>query len=55
MSESPRKAASVVPGAEPFSADGGRVGVLLSHGFTGSPASMTPWGQDLAERGYTVR
>lgn len=46
---------SVVPGAEPFSADGGRIGVLLSHGFTGSPASMTPWGRQLAGMGYTVR
>jgi carboxylesterase len=45
----------VVPGAEPFSADGGRIGVLLSHGFTGSPASMTPWGRQLAELGYAVR
>lgn len=45
----------VVPGAEPFSADGGRIGVLLSHGFTGSPASMVPWGKHLAEQGYTVR
>lgn len=35
--------------------DGGRIGVLLSHGFTGSPASMVPWGYDLAGRGYTVR
>lgn len=43
------------PGAEPFSADGGRVGVLLCHGFTGSPASMTPWGRQLASRGYSVR
>jgi carboxylesterase len=40
---------------EPFASDGGPVGVLLSHGFTGSPASMTPWGQDLAARGHTVR
>jgi carboxylesterase len=46
---------SVVPGAEPFSHDGGPVGVLLSHGFTGSPASMTPWGRFLAERGHSVR
>ena len=46
---------TVVPGAEPFSADGGRIGVLLSHGFTGSPASMTPWGRQLAGLGYTVR
>ena len=47
--------ATVVPGAEPFSSDGGPVGVLLSHGFTGSPASMTPWGRYLADRGHTVR
>ncbi|MGJ9423749.1 alpha/beta hydrolase [Aeromicrobium sp. CF3.5] len=47
--------ADVKTGAEPFSFDGGRVGVLLSHGFTGSPASMAPWGRDLAERGLTVR
>lgn len=31
-----------------------RIGVLLSHGFTGSPASMRPWGEALAERGYAV-
>jgi carboxylesterase len=46
---------SVQAPAQPFAADGGRVGVLLSHGFTGSPASMRPWGEFLAERGYTVR
>jgi carboxylesterase len=45
----------VTLGAEPFSAEGGRVGVLLSHGFTGSPASMTPWARQLARLGYTVR
>lgn len=45
----------VQPHAHPFAADGGPVGVLLSHGFTGSPASMRPWGEFLAERGYTVR
>ena len=47
--------AKLTPGAEPVTIDGGRIGVLLSHGFTGSPASMAPWGHDLAERGYTVR
>jgi carboxylesterase len=46
---------ALVPGTEPFSADGGRTGVLLSHGFTGSPASMTPWGRRLAASGHTVR
>lgn len=45
----------VTPGAEPFSVDGGPIGVLLIHGFTGSPASMSPWGQQLADAGYTVR
>jgi carboxylesterase len=45
----------VQPFAEPFSADGGRVGVLLSHGFTGSPTSMRPWGEFLAGHGLTVR
>lgn len=44
-----------LPGSEPFAADGGPVGVLLSHGFTGSPASIAPWGRALAERGHTVR
>ncbi len=42
-------------GAEPFSVDGGPIGVLLSHGFTGSPASMIPWGRQLAGLGCTVR
>ncbi len=45
----------IKPGAEPFSADGGRTGVLLSHGFTGSPASMIPWARHLAGLGYAVR
>lgn len=43
------------PAAHPMSVDGGPVGVLLSHGFTGSPASMVPWAQHLVDHGYTVR
>lgn len=45
---------------EPFYAEGEadasgrRVGVLISHGFTGSPASVVPWGRALAEHGYAV-
>ncbi|MET0766720.1 MAG: alpha/beta fold hydrolase [Aeromicrobium sp.] len=55
MSDSSARSASAVrPGAEPFFSPGGRVGVLLSHGFTGSPASMVPWGRRLAEAGHTV-
>ncbi|MFL6154702.1 MAG: alpha/beta hydrolase [Marmoricola sp.] len=34
--------------------DGRRIGVLLSHGFTGSPASIVPWGQYLADQGFAV-
>ncbi|MCQ0022405.1 alpha/beta fold hydrolase [Streptomyces somaliensis DSM 40738] len=44
----------VVPGAEPYRHEGGGVGVLLCHGFTGSPRSMRPWAEYLAERGLTV-
>jgi carboxylesterase len=32
-----------------------RIGVLLVHGFTGSPPSMRPWGEFLHSKGYTVR
>jgi carboxylesterase len=46
---------SVQAHAQPLSVDGGRTGLLLSHGFTGSPASMRPWGQALADAGCTVR
>ena len=42
------------PGAEAWSADGGPTGVLLCHGFTGSPASMRPWGEQLAAAGLSV-
>lgn len=40
--------------ARPELTGGRRVGVLLSHGFTGSPASMRPWGEHLGELGYGV-
>src|SRR5919109_809548 len=44
----------ILPGAEAFRFDGGPVGVLLQHGFTGCPASMRPFGEWLAARGVTV-
>ena len=40
--------------AQPELTGGRKVGVLLSHGFTGQPASMKPWGEALAARGYAV-
>jgi carboxylesterase len=46
---------ALVPDAEPFSADGGPTGIVVSHGFTGVPASMRPWAEHLAAAGYTVR
>jgi carboxylesterase len=44
----------VRPGCEPFSFGGGPVGVLMVHGFTGSPASMRPIGEWLASNGVAV-
>ncbi|MGW3072129.1 MULTISPECIES: alpha/beta hydrolase [unclassified Kitasatospora] len=44
----------LLPGAEPFRHRGGPVGVLLCHGFTGSPQSLRPWAEDLAAAGHTV-
>jgi carboxylesterase len=45
----------VVPGAEPYAADRGPVGVVLSHGFTATPRSMRTWAEHLAAAGCTVR
>lgn len=55
----------VMPGAEPFASDpepgtgpdAGRrdIGVVLCHGFTGTPQSMRPWGEHLAAEGFGVR
>jgi carboxylesterase len=44
----------VLPGAEPIDLPGGPVGVLLSHGFTGTTQSMRPWAEHLAAAGLTV-
>ena len=45
----------VLPGAEPVDLPGGPVGVLLSHGFTGTTQSVRPWASYLAEAGLSVR
>ncbi|MBL7491537.1 alpha/beta fold hydrolase [Frankia sp. AgB1.9] len=48
--------APLLPGAAPFeSGTGGPVGVLLVHGFTGTPQSLRQWGDFLAAAGLTVR
>ncbi|MDQ1689941.1 MAG: carboxylesterase [Pseudonocardiales bacterium] len=49
----------ILEGAHPFAADGSgdsaRIGVLVSHGFTGTPQSMRPWADHLAGAGFAVR
>src|SRR5258708_2716097 len=44
----------VIAGAQPYSHAGGSTGVLLCHGFTGSPHSLRPWAEYLAEAGLSV-
>jgi carboxylesterase len=44
----------IMPGAEPFEAEGGPVGVLFCHGFTGTPQSLRPWAEHVAAAGFTV-
>lgn len=58
----PASASALLPGAEPFEAtpagwgEGGgpRIGVLLCHGFTGSPQSLRPWAEHLLTEGFRV-
>ena len=45
---------AVLPGAEPLHHDGGSVGVLLCHGFTGCPQSLRPWAEYLIAAGLSV-
>ena len=48
---------SLIPEAEstaPFAADGGPVGALVLHGFTGNPHSLRGLAVALADAGFTV-
>jgi len=45
----------VRPGCEPFAFEGGPIGTLMLHGFSGSPASMRPMGTWFAEQGLSVQ
>jgi carboxylesterase len=40
--------------ARPELTGGRAIGVLLLHGFSGSPAAMRPWAEHLAGQGYAV-
>jgi carboxylesterase len=44
----------IIAGCEPWSAAGGRDGVLVLHGFTGCPQSMRGLAAAFAEAGFTV-
>lgn len=50
--------APIRPGAEPLSRDGhgalARIGILLVHGFTGSPVSLRPLAELLSKRGFAL-
>jgi carboxylesterase len=44
----------IIPTAEPFYFSGGKIGVLLVHGFTGTPKEMRWMGEYLNLKGYSV-
>jgi carboxylesterase len=46
--------APIIPGAEPWSSEGGSNGALVLHGFTGNPQSMRPLAMVLGKAGFTV-
>jgi len=45
---------ALLPGAAPWSHDGGRNGALCIHGFTGNPSSMRPVADALAAAGFSI-
>lgn len=45
---------TIMQGAEPFFLPGGANGILLIHGFTGTPAELRLLGEHLHAQGYTV-
>jgi len=44
----------IMPGAEPMSVEGGPLGVLVLHGFTGNPQSVRPLADAFVAAGHTV-
>lgn len=44
----------VIPGAGAFYYEGNQIGILLCHGFNGTPQSVRDVGIDLMEQGFTV-
>lgn len=46
---------SVISGAEDFHFEGSNIGILLCHGFVGTPQSMRFLGEGFSKAGFTVR
>jgi carboxylesterase len=46
--------AEVLPQCQPWSCEGGDVGALILHGFTGNPSSLRPLAEKLAAEGFAV-
>jgi carboxylesterase len=44
----------LLPGAEPLARNGGPIGALVLHGFTGTPQGVRDWGLAFADAGLTV-
>ena len=43
-----------IPNSDGFTLSGGKIGILVIHGFTGSPVTIKPWASYLNQIGYTV-
>jgi len=43
-----------IPNSAGFTLPGGKIGILVIHGFTGSPVTVKPWAEFLNQQGYTV-
>jgi carboxylesterase len=51
---SPAPGARTLTGARSIAIPGGRTGVILCHGYTGTPQSLGRWPQVLAQAGFAV-
>ena len=43
-----------IPNSTGFTLAGGKIGVLVIHGFTGSPVTIAPWAKYFNQLGYTI-
>jgi carboxylesterase len=45
---------TIIPGAKPFFISGNHIGILVCHGFNGTPQSVEFLSKSLAKKGYTI-